>query len=116
MTPVLGGSLILHTDDGYKPLLIPVDSVDGFSSFDTSGKPKKKSVDVLKSAVIGQLTQFCGRVCPSIHEVKCWPASVARRWMNLNRRKSSYELGILSWNTNGRLDFRGCRESLLRRW
>ena len=113
MAPVSNGSLVLDIDDGRKSLLMPVVSVEGFSLFNTSGEPKKKSVDVLKSAVIGQLTQFCGRVCPSIQEVKCWPASVARRWMNLNRRKSSYELGILSWNTNGRLDFRGCRESLL---
>ena len=41
---------------------------------------------------------------------------MASRWKNINKSKSSYELGILSWNINGRLDFRGCRESLLKRW
>ena len=38
------------------------------------------------------------------------------RWDGLNRVKSKDELGLLSWNVNGRLKLRGCRESLLRRW
>ena len=45
-----------------------------------------------------------------------WPVSVQKRWKELNRPKTSDELGVLSWNVNGRLDLRGCRESLLRRW
>ena len=45
-----------------------------------------------------------------------WPVSVQKRWKRLNRPKTSDELGVLSWNVNGRLDLRGCRESLLRRW
>ena len=81
--------------------------------FQTSGK---KSAGELKSAVIKELTQYCGGINPSAEEVECWPGSVAKRWENLNSRKSSNELGILSWNTNGRLDFRGCREGLIRRW
>ena len=83
---------------------------------DTSGVAGKESVVILKSAVINELRQYCGRIGPSTQDVKGWPSSVANRWINLNSPKSSYELGVLSWNTNGRLDFRGCRESLLRRW
>ena len=37
------------------------------------------------------------------------------RWKYVNRPKASDELAVLSWNTNGRLDLRGCRENLLRR-
>ena len=45
-----------------------------------------------------------------------WSDSVAERWSSLNKVKSRDELGLLSWNLNGRLELRGCRESLLRRW
>ena len=45
-----------------------------------------------------------------------WPPSVAKRWKTLNQPKSYLELGLLSWNVNGRLGLRGCRESLLTRW
>ena len=45
-----------------------------------------------------------------------WSDSVAERWSGLNKVKSRDELGLLSWNVNGRLELRGCRESLLRRW
>ena len=45
-----------------------------------------------------------------------WPQAVRERWDLLNHSKSGDELGLLSWNVNGRLDLRGCRESLLRRW
>ena len=41
---------------------------------------------------------------------------MAIRWDALNGVKSKDELGLLSWNVNGRLRLRGCRESLLRRW
>ena len=99
------------------PLMVSVVS-DGvvFSRLNTFGERRKESVEVLRSAVIDQLEQYCDHVDPSTKDVKCWPGLVASRWIDLNRRKSSYELGVLSWNTNGRLDLRGCRESLLRRW
>ena len=45
-----------------------------------------------------------------------WPVSVQKRWKELNRPKTSDELGVLSWNVNGNLDLLGCRESLLQRW
>ena len=45
-----------------------------------------------------------------------WPPSVAARWKTLTKPKSHNELGLLSWNVNGRLGLRGCRESLLTRW
>ena len=53
---------------------------------------------------------------PSTTNFDLWPVSVAARWKKVNRNKSPNELAVLSWNTNGRLDLRGCRESLLRRW
>ena len=34
----------------------------------------------------------------------------------MNEFKSPHELAILFWNTNGKLDLRECRESLVRRW
>ena len=49
MAPVSNCSLVLDIDDGHKSLLMPVVSVEGFSLFDTSGEPKKKSVNVLFS-------------------------------------------------------------------
>ena len=45
-----------------------------------------------------------------------WPTSVSERWERLHLPKSRDALASLSWNTNGRLELRGCRESLLRRW
>ena len=41
---------------------------------------------------------------------------MAERWKKLNGCKTPHELAVLSWNVNVRLDLRGCRESLLRRW
>ena len=99
-----------------KSTLLPSMAGRIFSGTNPSKRPGKKSAGELKSAVIKELTQYCGGINPSAEEVECWPGSVAKRWENLNSRKSSNELGILSWNTNGRLDFRGCREGLIRRW
>ena len=48
--------------------------------------------------------------------VLSWPVDVKLRWKSLNDRKSKQDIGFLTWNVNGRLDLRGCRESLLRRW
>ena len=69
-----------------------------------------------KLAVIQELSRYCGRISPSGRDMESWPPSVVIRWKALNGLKLSFELGILSWNTNGRLDLRGCRESLLKRW
>ena len=72
----------------------------------------------LKKDVIQELEQYFSGlgIGSGSTNFEHWPDSVAARWMNLNRNKSPYELGVLSWNTNGRLNLRGCRESLLRRW
>ena len=70
----------------------------------------------LHTEIIKELEQYCGRINPSPTQISSWPASVEVRWKILNRAKCRGELALLSWNTNGRLDFRGCRESLLRRW
>ena len=75
-----------------------------------------RSIKVLKHRCIKELSKYCGCIDISPKNLMSWPTSVANRWKNLNKRKSSEELGILSWNTNGRLNLRGCRESLLKRW
>ena len=49
-------------------------------------------------------------------QLDSWPVSVKARWDRINLPKTGNELGLLSWNTNGRLDLRGCRESLIRSW
>ena len=49
-------------------------------------------------------------------KLRSWPIPVAARWDRINKPKSVKELGLLSWNTNGRLDLRGCREGLIRSW
>ena len=72
--------------------------------------------NVLKSKVVQEIAKYCGRVDSTTADMLSWPPSVTSQWKSLNVPKSSFELGILSWNTNGRLNLRGCRESLLRRW
>ena len=49
-------------------------------------------------------------------KLRSWPIPVAARWDRINKPKSGKDLGLLSWNTNGRLNLRGCRESLIRSW
>ena len=49
-------------------------------------------------------------------QLESWPKSVEGRWQRVLRPKSRNELALLSWNTNGRLALRGCRESLIRSW
>ena len=67
--------------------------------------------------VIRELKEsFAPEMDLQITNLVLWPDSVLERWRSLNRTKSSNELAVLSWNTNGRLNLRGCRESLLRRW
>ena len=46
----------------------------------------------------------------SINDSGTWPESVLPRWERVNLPKSKNELGLLSWNTNGRLALRRCRE------
>ena len=58
---------------------------------------------------------FCSIDC-SENKLISWPAEVELKWKSLNVRKSERDIGVLTWNVNGRLNFRGCRESLLRRW
>ena len=53
---------------------------------------------------------------PTAVQQNSWPVSVTRRWELLNLPKNCNELGCLSWNTNGKLDLRGCREGLIRSW
>jgi len=72
--------------------------------------------NLLKAKVVQEMAKYCGCVDPTMADMKSWPPSVSIRWKSLNVLKSPFELGILSWNTNGRLDLRGCRESLLKRW
>ena len=53
---------------------------------------------------------------PSPKNLASWPKSVAERWKRIHSPKSRNELALISWNTNGRLELRGCRESLIRSW
>ena len=64
------------------------------------------------------MDELAGNTCipPSPSQILSWPVSTQRRWIGLNIPKEPYELAVMSWNTNGRLNLRGCRESLLRRW
>ena len=69
----------------------------------------------------GNLDKVGSRVCcewgdPSVDELGTWPDSIVPRWVRVNLPKNRNELGLLSWNANGRLDLRGCREGLIRRW
>ena len=70
----------------------------------------------LNFRLFNELKCYCGGIDLGDRDFETWPASVIQRWKMLNAHKSPNELAILSWNTNGRLDLRGCRESLLRRW
>ena len=110
MTPELVGSRERECDGMSKPVMTPGREYDMLSQKDGSKRQVHGAINFLKSEVIKELAQYCGRINPSSREVASWPPSVANRWMNINKSKSSYELGILSWNVNGRLDFRGCRE------
>ena len=53
---------------------------------------------------------------PKPSHLDSWPKSADSRWMQICLPKSRNELALLSWNTNGRLELRGCRESLIRCW
>ena len=66
--------------------------------------------------MVEELDGDFGRVSCSGFEPISLPQEVKLKWEYLNGRKSRRDLGFLTWNVNGRLDFRGCRESLLRRW
>ena len=69
-----------------------------------------------RERVVSELKTYFGKVKNFGAVGLSWSDSVAERWGGLNKAKSRDELGLLSWNVNGRLKLRGCRESLLRRW
>ena len=73
-------------------------------------------VKPVKQRLISEMDKYCGRQKISDSLEFSWPKSVVERWVVLNNAKKRDELGLLSWNVNGRLELRGCRESLLRRW
>ena len=88
---------------GYvKPLRSGVCSTDG-----------KKYESLLDEGASGSC---CGWDIPNVEQLNSWPDSVTLRWERINVPKTVNELGCLSWNTNGRLELRGCRESLIRSW
>ena len=65
----------------------------------------------------GFLTSCCTKwTYPLPDQLLTWPAAVKSRWRRINIPKNRHDLGVLSWNTNGRLDLRGCREGLIRNW
>ena len=68
-----------------------------------------------RERVVSELKTYFGKVKNFGAVGLSWSDSVAERWGGLNKAKSRDELGLLSWNVNGRLKLRGCRESLLRR-
>ena len=63
-----------------------------------------------------ELKKCFGTIGCSVDKFISWPEEVKMVWKSLNGRKSGRDIGFLTWNVNGRLDLRGCRESLLRRW
>ena len=72
---------------------------------------------LVRDGVASELNNYFGNVLADPeHADMSWSNTVAIRWDALNGVKSTDELGLLSWNVNGRLRLRGCRESLLRRW
>ena len=85
------------------------------------------SVDFERKMDLGGICAFASRCgsdkggvsilgSPKPSFMDSWPKSVEGRWKRLHLPKSRNELALLSWNTNGRLDLRGCRESLIRCW
>ena len=71
---------------------------------------------LLKDRLMSELHTYFGGISNPDFATLSWSNSVIARWDVLNIAKNKDELGILSWNVNGRLELRGCRESLLRRW
>ena len=66
--------------------------------------------------LMGELEKFFVPIDCSGTKLISWPEDVKLRWESLNGQKYRRDLGFLTWNVNGRMDLRGCRESLLRRW
>ena len=92
----------------------------GFTSWPDSGVRRcgklKRNPHDLHSELIKELNLYTTKICPSPSEVLFWPKIAVERWNYVNRPKGAEVLAVLSWNTNGRLSLRGCRENLLRRW
>ena len=78
--------------------------------------PDTRKPHDFKSELLKELRTYTTKIFPSPSEVLSWPKIATERWNYVNRHKSSDILAVISWNTNGRLDLRGCRENLLRRW
>ena len=80
------------------------------------GNSDSKNVHYFRSRLLEELKRYSTNIYPSPAELLSWPKIAVERWEFVNRPKATDELAVLSWNTNGRLNFRGCRENLLRRW
>ena len=80
------------------------------------GNSNSKNVHYFRSRLLEELKRYSTNIYPSPAELLSWPKIAAERWEFVNRPKATDELAVLSWNTNGRLNLRGCRENLLRRW
>ena len=94
MTPESVSSREREFDGMSKPVRTSVREYDMLSQKDGSKRQVKGSVNFLRSKVMKELAQYCGRINPSTKEVASWPPSVANRWKNINKSKSSYVLGF----------------------
>ena len=118
MLPDLCGGLLRESvlASSFSGLVCSNGQLDTSSGCSLSLDGKKTKKNDLNCGMLHELRRYCGGINPSKNELYTWPASVAGRWKTLNIiHKASHELGILSWNINGRMELRGCRESLLRR-
>ena len=70
----------------------------------------------LNGKIVEELDVGFDHVAFSEDKLISFPKEVKLKWKSLNERKSRRDLGFLTWNVNGRLDLRGCRESLVRQW
>ena len=85
MTPDSVSSQEREFDGMSKPVMTSVRESDMLSQKDGSKRQVKGSVNFLRSEVIKELAQYCGRINPSTKEVTSWPPSVANRWKNINK-------------------------------
>ena len=110
MSPVLGPDVLLES---------------GFATM--GGAASISSVDFGRKMDLEGICDFASRCgsdnggvsilgYPKLSLLDSWPKSVEGRWQRIHLPKGRNELALLSWNTNGRLDLRGCRESLIRCW
>ena len=97
-------------------LLVSNDAAYGCSEASIVQKPKAglkpthngpgmhQKVEILRHCLISELNEYCGKYTTSELLESSWPKSVAERWIGLNAEKSKDDLGLLSWNVNGRLE------------